>query len=426
MAAANGCHPVVLAAMTARRGWGENSIYFQHDGECADPARHRRCRGRWRGVISTGFGPDGKRMRRYASGTTKAAVLDKLKGLQADVDDGVKAAPPNYTVRKAAQDWLAQGLAGLSPKTIKKNENVLEPILAAIGARRLRELTATDVDAALMAMAARYSTAAVGMGHLALKRTIRHAEARDLVGRNVAVLADTPPGQAGRPSRSLTLAQAVALLGAASGRIYCYIALSLATGIRTEEARALRWENVRFGNEDAGLPASVDVWRSVRRHVDVKTERSRRTLALPRLAVNALRELQITEGRTTGLVFATRDGGELDAANVRREFRSACKIAGLGSKWTPRELRHSFVSLMSESGVPVAEIARLAGHANSRTTEIVYRKELRPVITAGAEAMDRLLAARVQLADLQERDRAVLADDEAATSLAGAYLPGAK
>jgi hypothetical protein len=48
------------------------------------------------------------------------------------------------------------------------------------------------------------------------------------------------------------------------------------------------------------------------------------------------------------------------------------------------------VSLMSSSGVPVEEIARLAGHSNTRTTEVVYRRELRPVLTTGAEAMDRL------------------------------------
>lgn len=90
------------------------------------------------------------------------------------------------------------------------------------------------------------------------------------------------------------------------------------------------------------------------------------------------------------LVFATRTGAALDAANVRREFKAACKAANIGANWTPRELRHSFVSLMSSSGVPVEEIARLAGHSNSRTTEVVYRRELRPVLTTGAEAMDRL------------------------------------
>jgi len=84
----------------------------------------------------------------------------------------------------------------------------------------------------------------------------------------------------------------------------------------------------------------------------------------------------------------------LDAANVRREFRAACKAAKIGEHWTPRELRHSFVSLMSSSGVPVEEIARLAGHSSSRTTEVVYRRELRPVLATGAEAMDRLFKGR--------------------------------
>ena len=78
---------------------------------------------------------------------------------------------------------------------------------------------------------------------------------------------------------------------------------------------------------------------------------------------------------------------------VRREFKAVCKAAGIGGSWTPRELRHSFVSLMSSSGVPVEEIARLAGHSSSRTTEVVYRRELRPVLTTGAEAMDRLFEA---------------------------------
>ena len=33
----------------------------------------------------------------------------------------------------------------------------------------------------------------------------------------------------------------------------------------------------------------------------------------------------------------------------------------------------------------------LAGHASTRTTEIVYRRELRPVITTGAEIIDELI-----------------------------------
>ena len=92
---------------------------------------------------------------------------------------------------------------------------MLEPILKVIGTRKLRELTAGEVRQALSKMAADYSSAAVTIGHLALKRAIRHAEANDLVSRNVATLVDTPKGQEGRPSKSLTLEQAVAVIAAA-------------------------------------------------------------------------------------------------------------------------------------------------------------------------------------------------------------------
>ena len=47
---------------------------------------------------------------------------------------------------------------------------------------------------------------------------------------------------------------------------------------------------------------------------------------------------------------------------------------------------------MSHQGGSIKEIARLVGHATTRTTEIVYRRELRPVITTGAEIMDQLFS----------------------------------
>jgi integrase len=409
--------------MATRRRRGEDGISFEHRGPCRDPQRHRHCPGLWRGEITLGYAGDGKRARRKVSGKSKATVIDKLRDLHLQLDKGItpKVGYANYTVRQAAEDWLASGLDGRSPKTVKKNQNVLKPILTVIGARKLRDLSADDVRQALAAMAARYSTAAVTMGHLALKRAIRHAEANDLVSRNVATLADTPKGQQGRPSKSLTLDQAVAVITAArtlpvmelrpglkdvrrpAALMHAYIMLSLVAGIRTEEARALRWSHVDLDGDPAArppVPPHVAVWRSVRAHSDTKTERSRRTLGLPAAAVQVLRTWQdsqagerLTAGddwQDTGLVYTTHHGAALDAANVRKMFKRVCTAAGIGDGWTPRELRTTFVSLLSHRGVSIEEIARLVGHASTRTTEIVYRRELRPVITTGAEIMDEL------------------------------------
>ncbi len=80
---------------------------------------------------------------------------------------------------------------------------------------------------------------------------------------------------------------------------------------------------------------------------------------------------------------------------MRRDFRKVLDRAGLaGRDWAPRELRQSFVSLLSDAQVPVEVIARLVGHRSTTVTETVYSKQLRPVIEGGADAMDRIFPAQ--------------------------------
>jgi hypothetical protein len=105
--------------MSKRRSWGQDGIFFEHDAPCRDSERHRHCQGRWRGVVSLGFGPAGKRIRRKVSGNSRAVVQDRLKKLHYDLDTGVRARP-NYTVRQAAEDWLNEGLDGRSAKQSRR------------------------------------------------------------------------------------------------------------------------------------------------------------------------------------------------------------------------------------------------------------------------------------------------------------------
>jgi integrase len=386
-----------------RRGYGEDSIYFDHGSDCRDRLHHRGCPGRWRGSISLGFGPDGKRVRRKVSGWTKTEVKDKLQLLHDELRAGVRSSP-KYTVQNAIDDWLAHGLDGRSMKTISTNREVLTPLTGLIGAARLRELTAADVRLALAQLATSRSTRSVQMARNSLVRAIRYAEANDLVGRNVAALVTPPKGMEGRPSKALTLPQAKALIKAAErSSLHAYIVLCVLTGCRTEEARALCWDHVELDGEpevEPPVPPHVAVWRSVRSHGDVKTKKSRRTIRLPVAVVDVLKahkvrqmEARLLAGalwHDQDLVFASALGTPLDPSHVRRAFRKVCEAAGIGPNWTPRELRHTFVSIMSEQGVPVEEIARLVGHSTAATTEAIYRRELRPVIGTGAEVMDTI------------------------------------
>ena len=310
-----------------RRGRGEDAIYFA------------TAKNRYVGSVSLGYGPDGKRIRRKVFGRTKLEVREKLKALHQEMETAVKSSRTD-TVRAAVDDWLREGLDGTSERTRTLYEGLLGPVLEVIGARPLRALSAGDVRSALSQFTTRYSTRSLQITRNSLERAIRHAESNDLVGRNVAALVKPPQGRTGRPSKSLTLGQAKTLLAVAEHtRLHAYVVLSLLVGVRTEEARALRWDHVVTWVDDsagwqpvttAGMdPAragedqyAIYVWRSERHGGDTKTEKSRRTLALPQRCVEALRQQMEQQERDRlmagelwqehGLVFASRVGTPLD------------------------------------------------------------------------------------------------------------------
>ncbi|GAA4263766.1 hypothetical protein GCM10022255_111290 [Dactylosporangium darangshiense] len=94
------------------------------------------------------------------------------------------------------------------------------------------------------------------------------------VKRNVVALCGVPTSQPGRPSKSLNLAEAAALLDTARGApLEAYIVVSLLTGARTEELRAhvvarRPRRPDRGGPADSALGISVAVGPGRRRHED--------------------------------------------------------------------------------------------------------------------------------------------------------------
>ena len=72
------------------------------------------------------------------------------------------------------------------------------------------------------------------------------------------------------------------------------------------------------------------------------------------------------------LIFCTRWGTPLLAGNVLRAFRGLLGRAGLPTHHRVHDLRHTAVSSLLVAGVPLAEVAQLAGHANPQTTASLY------------------------------------------------------
>jgi IS30 family transposase len=54
------------------------------------------------------------------------------------------------------------------------------------------------------------------------------------------------------------------------------------------------------------------------------------------------------------------------------------------------EMRHNFVSVLSDSGVDSEEIADAVGHLNSTVTKTLFRHQIADKVTAAATAMDAI------------------------------------
>lgn len=370
---------------------GEGSIYWNEK------------RQRFIAEKTVGYDGRGKRVVRRGSGRTESAAWRALAKRVKDYNSGLVRNSEHYRVSEAVADWLDHGQGDVDEATVKRYRSLCDNhIVPMLGGRRVRELDAGEVDEWLGSLTSDLATSTLGLVKWCLSSSINRAMKRGLAERNVVDLCKTPRGRAGRKSKSLTLEQARSVLTLTrKHRMHCYITVGLLTGARTEELRALRWEHVHL----TASPPTIEVWRSVRPGGDTKTKKSRRTLALPALAVTRLNQHKTHQAKTRlkattwaddGLVFPTSVGTEMNENNVIRDFRNALKVVpGIDpDDWTPRELRHSFVSLLSDSGMTVEQIADLVGHKETKTTELVYRHRLRPVIQTGATAMDELFPQR--------------------------------
>lgn len=180
--------------------------------------------------------------------------------------------------------------------------------------------------------------------------------------------------------------------------------LALTTGFRLGELQALRWQYIdlerrrlvvtaTYQGNDNGEPVLAAP----------KTAKSRRTVLLPIVSVDALRRhraLQLESRLLAGglyqdrdLVFAAALGGALDGNNLRtRSFARLLRRADL-EPMRFHTLRHSAATLLMSADVPAKVASEMLGHSDITTTLRVYSHVLEPMQDAAADAMDQIFAA---------------------------------
>lgn len=339
--------------------------------------------GRWVGSIPDGHGGRA----RYVTGTDKAEVLRRLEKAKSSTTS--PRARSTETVAAFLGRWLdgERKRGRLRPRTAAGYETLIRlHITPAIGRVRLDALTAGDIDHMVGRVLEARSPQTARHAYKVMHRALGQAVRWDLIAVNPAARVEAPKVRAPQP-HPLTADEARRFLvaSAAEPRFALY-ALALTTGMRRGELLALKWSDIDM---EAGIVRverslrQVDRYRFVRE--PTKTEKSRRALPIPGLALRALAAMTKT---TTGYVFARADGRPLPPAEVTREFQSCLVRHGFRSVRF-HDLRHTAANLaLDRMGGDIRAVSAMLGHASITTTVAIYGTAADDARRRAAKAMD--------------------------------------
>jgi integrase len=363
-----------------RRQQGEGSLY------------HRKERNQWVAVADLGW-KNGKRDRREFTGPTPGDAMEKRDKFLDRRRDG-------FTLPRGRQPTVAEWVlhwchvtakAQVDPNTWhrsyrQKCEDYIAPYFEKVP---LAELSAEDIEDWHAELLKRpkergtgtISASTVTTAHRIFSSCLNEALRRRRMPFNPCSI--TPPPKADRPSPEPPAVDEVDLVLAAcaewpNGARWV---LAITTGLRQGEALGLRWRDVRLR-----APSSVTVRKPQSRiggewvYKDPKSEKSRRTVPLPAVAVPVLQAHK--DGGVqdiTGLVFTRPNGEPVHAKADWEDWQALLSSLGL-PHYRVHDLRHGYATELLEQGEDPRVVQELMGWSTAAMAEIY--QHVRPVTHA--------------------------------------------
>lgn len=352
------------------RANGEGSIY---------PYRN----GRWAGqcyVTET----SGRRVRRTVYGSSRREVQKKVDELLEREDAGRPFAPLELTVGEFLREWLDQ----IVIQRVRANSlsayrfQAERYLIPDIGAKRLHSLSARELRLYFESLRRREIGArTIVYVHSTLRAALEDAVREELIDRNPAKLVRVPRPERIEPE-PLSVAEVRKLFHyVRDDRLFAMFLVFALLGLRRSEVLGLMWSDVDLEG------GTLQVRRGLQRvdgqivTSEPKTRRSRRTVPLPSVVIDALqehRDRQDGERRQLAekwpesqFVFTTPIGTPIDPRNCTRVVQNACEQA-TGRRVRLHDFRHGCVSVLLGLGVPPRTAMEIVGHSTIEMTMNVY------------------------------------------------------
>jgi len=374
--------------MTHKRGNGEGTVF-------------RRKNGGWGAAMTL---PDGRR--KYYYGATREEVRRKLGGGIHAQDTGVFTDARGATVGAFLDQWLADVVKPSVRQWTYMGYEVhvrlhIKPILGRIP---LDRLTPMQVQSLMNAKVKEgLSPKSVRGVRATLRAGLNQAMRWGMINRNAATAVELPRSRRFN-IQPLTPAEARTFLESIRGdRLQALYSVALTMGLRQGEALGLRWSDVDLDLGYLRITKQLQRVDGVLQRVELKTDRSRRTLVLPASILQGLRdhrrqqvEERLASGgewKESGFVFTTPEGLPLEGTTVTRHFHRHLDRAGLEQRRF-HDLRHSCATLLLVQGVSPRVVMDVLGHSEIAMTMNTYSHVVPELRRDAADRMEELLNGR--------------------------------
>lgn len=339
---------------------------------------------------------------------TRRSAAEAERDFLSLIDRGRDPLPVHMTVTEFALNWLrSPRVQGLATSTVRKYEDAITiRVLPGIGDLQIASVRARHVRGMrddLLALGLKPRTVSGVLG--AASSMFSAAVEDELIETNPCRGVRRP--KAARPDDVIPTPRDLnALIAAAAKTPWSVpITLSATTGLRRGEVLGLRWSDIDL--HGGRLTVANQLVRAPRgdgtRELTLrppKSERSRRTITLPAVAVEQLRghrraqaERRLRLGsawKTADFVCDRGDGGPLDPDAYGKAVKRIGGEVGLDGLKV-HSLRHAGATLLLEQGVPMAIVSKVLGHSTIQLTVDTYGHLADTLTAQAADAVDRAL-----------------------------------
>ena len=358
--------------MAGKRKPGDGTLRLRKDG-------------RWEGRVVIGYDDKGLPVTKGVTSKDKAECLAKLDALKAECGIVAGKARPDMPfgdwMHLWYQTWSKPALRITTQQAYEGR--IYKHIIPGIGRIPLNKLQQSDLqqfyaDLKKKGRLTRVEYYGPGLSdrmvrscHATCRTALEKAVAEGLIPINPAVGCKLPPKKAGEMQVLTHEEMQRFLIQAKENDFYELALLELATGMRRGEICALRWDDLNFRTDALRIERQVIRVAGSLHISEPKTKNSSRTVILPPVVMNVLKELKARTDSEWIFPSPVLDGSPVDPQSVYRKMkkvlaRAECKNIRFHDLW------HTFATTALEHGMDVKTLSAIIGHVSSATTIDIY------------------------------------------------------